>query len=166
MTKDTTKAAAVAADGLLFDDWFDAIEDGVRARVRGFIEAMLEEELSGALSRPRYGRLKPGEDEAPPPVVGVRHGHRARTLTGTFGKTRIAVPRARLTGADGKTSEWRSASLRAYQRRTKAADALIAGAYLSGTNTRRVRRALAALFVQVLKLAEKAGLVKLGHDGA
>jgi transposase-like protein len=36
--------------------------------------------------------------------------------------------------------------LRAYQRRTKAADALIAGAYLSGTNTRRVRRALAAVF--------------------
>ena len=45
MTKDTTKDAAVAADHLLFDDWFDAIEDGVRARVRGFIEAMLEEEL-------------------------------------------------------------------------------------------------------------------------
>ena len=146
MTKDTTKAAAVAAGGVLFDDWFDAIEDGVRGRVRGFIETMLEEELAGALSRPRYGRLKPGEDEAPPPVVGVRHGHRARTLTGTFGQTRIAVPRARLTGADGKTSEWRSASLRAYQRRTKAADALIAGAYLSGTNTRRVRRALAAVF--------------------
>ena len=36
--------------------------------------------------------------------------------------------------------------LRSYQRRTRAADALIASAYLSGTNTRRVRRALAALF--------------------
>jgi putative transposase len=36
--------------------------------------------------------------------------------------------------------------LRAYQRRTLAADALIAGCYLAGTNTRRVRRALAALF--------------------
>ena len=36
--------------------------------------------------------------------------------------------------------------LRAYQRRTQAADALIASAYLAGTNTRRVRRALAALF--------------------
>jgi transposase-like protein len=36
--------------------------------------------------------------------------------------------------------------LRAYQRRTKAADALIAGAYLAGTNTRRVRRALHAVF--------------------
>ena len=54
MTKDTTKEAGVAADGLLFDDWFDAIEDGVRARVRGFIETMLEAELSEALSRPRY----------------------------------------------------------------------------------------------------------------
>ena len=37
-------------------------------------------------------------------------------------------------------------ALRAYQRRTLAAEALIAGAYLAGTNTRRVRRALAALF--------------------
>lgn len=36
--------------------------------------------------------------------------------------------------------------LPAYQRRTQAADALIARAYLSGTNTRRVRRALATLF--------------------
>ena len=36
--------------------------------------------------------------------------------------------------------------MRAYQRRTKAADALIASTYLAGTNTRRVRRALAALF--------------------
>ncbi len=146
MMKDTMKEAAVAAEVLLFDDWFDAIEDGVRARVRGFIEGMLEEELSGALSRPRYGRRKPGEDEAAMPVVGVRHGHRQRTLTGTFGKTRIAVPRARLTGEDGKTREWRSGSLRVYQRRTRAADALIAGAYLSGTNTRRVRRALNAVF--------------------
>jgi transposase-like protein len=48
--------------------------------------------------------------------------------------------------ADGKTCEWKSKTLPAYQRRTRAADALIAGAYLSGTNTRRVRRALAALF--------------------
>jgi transposase-like protein len=129
MTKDTTKEAAVAADHLLFDDWFDAIEDGVRARVRGFIEALLEEELAGTLSPPRYGRLKPGEDEAAPPVAGSRPGHRKRGLTGTFGRTEISVPRARLMGAYSKASEWKSASLRAYQRRTKAADALIAGAY-------------------------------------
>jgi transposase-like protein len=65
---------------------------------------------------------------------------------GTFGPVEISVPRARLNTADGKTTEWKSRILPVYQRRTKAADALIAGAYLSGTNTRRVRRALATLF--------------------
>jgi len=62
MIKDTTKEAAGAAEALLFDDWFDAIEDGVPSRVRGFIETMLEAELSEALSRPRYGRRRPEED--------------------------------------------------------------------------------------------------------
>lgn len=146
MTKDTMKTAAVAADNFLFDDWCDAIEDGIRARVRGFIETMLEEELDGVLARPRYGRRKPNDKDEPPPVAGFRHGHRKRALTGTFGKTELAVPRARLMGEDGKTREWKSQSLRAYQRRTKAADALIAGAYISGTNTRRVRRALNTVF--------------------
>jgi hypothetical protein len=51
-----------------------------------------------------------------------------------------------LTGEDGKTREWRSGSLRAYQRRTRTADSLIAGAYLAEANTRRVRRALNAVF--------------------
>jgi transposase-like protein len=147
MTKDTTKAAAVAADIMLFDNWFDSIEGGVRERVRGFIETMLEEELDGALCRPRYGRHKAnGNEKAATLLVGCRHGHRKRALTGTFGKTEIAVPRARLMGDNGKTREWKSQSLPAYQRRTKAADALIAGAYLAGTNTRRVRRALKAVF--------------------
>ena len=56
------------------------------------------------------------------------------------------MPRARLHGPDSKTTEWNSQVLRAYQRRTVAADALIASTYLAGTNTRRVRRALKALF--------------------
>jgi transposase-like protein len=146
MTKDTTKAATVAADNMLFDNWFDPIEDGVRTRVRGFIETLLEEELEVALSRPRYGRRKGPVDADAAPLAGCRHGHRKRTLTGTFGKTEIAVPRARIMGEGGKTREWKSQSLPAYQRRTKAADALIAGAYLAGTNTRRVRRALKAVF--------------------
>ena len=145
MKQDSTKHAALAAEGLLFDNWFDAIEDGVRSRVRDFIETLLEEELAQTLARPRYAR-RPAEEAEPPAVVGVRNGHRERMLTGTFGKTRIAVPRARLMCEDGKTREWKSGSLRAYQRRTKAADALIASAYLSGTNSRRVRRALGSVF--------------------
>ena len=133
----------------LFDDWFDPIEAGVRDRVREFIQAMIEGELDAALMRPRYGRRSQssgGDADGPIGVTGHRHGHRSRSLMGTFGRTEIAVPRARLDGPDGQTTEWKSKTLRAYQRRTLAADALIASTYLAGTNTRRVRRALAALF--------------------
>jgi putative transposase len=145
--RDTTKAPAEVADERLFDNWFDPIETELRTKVRGFIEAMIEEELETALGRPRYGRRcgPPVEDEGAA-VAGHRHGRRTRSLTGTFGPTEIAVPRARIFDEDGKTTEWKSKVVRAYQRRTRAADALIASAYLSGTNTRRVRRALAALF--------------------
>jgi len=46
-------------------------------------------------------------------------------LTGSFGKTEITVPRARLQTSDGRTTECKA--LRVYQRRTLTADALIAG---------------------------------------
>jgi putative transposase len=133
----------------LFDNWFDPIEAGLRDRVREFIHAMIEGELDIALSRPRYVRhAKPpsGEAEGAVGATGHRHGHRSRSLLGSFGRVEIEVPRARLNTPDGKTTEWKSTALRAYQRRTLVADALIAGSYLAGTNTRRVRRALAALF--------------------
>src|SRR5262245_63192573 len=68
------------------------------------------------------------------------------SLMGTFGRVEIAVPRAGIDTTEGKTTEWKSSALRAYQRRTKRAASLIAGADLAGTNTRRVRRALAAVF--------------------
>src|SRR5512144_10116 len=42
--------------------------------------------------------------------------------------------------------EWKSKALPRYARMTRQVEALIAGTYLAGTNTRRVRRALAALF--------------------
>src|SRR5437868_3285580 len=130
----------------LFDNWFDPIETEVRARSRQFIEELLRGELDAALARPRYGRSQKTGNEGRAGVAGHRHGSRTRSLTGTFGPIEIAVPRARLTTSEGKTAEWKSQSLRAYQRRTLAADALIAASYLAGTNTRRVRRALAAVF--------------------
>src|SRR5437588_6263419 len=150
MTNLTTKpdslqpAAEMAVD--LFDNWFDPIETEVRARSRQFIEELIRGELDAALARPRYGRSKMAGDEGRAGVVGHRHGSRKRSLTGTFGPVEIEVPRARLNTTDGRTTEWKSRALRAYQRRTLAADALIASTYLAGTNTRRVRRALAALF--------------------
>jgi len=137
-------ATELAVD--LFDNWFDPIETEVRARSRQFIEELLRGELDAALARPRYGRSQTAGNEGRADVTGHRHGSRTRSLTGTFGPIEIAVPRARLTTSGGGTAEWKSQALRAYQRRTLAADALIASTYLAGTNTRRVRRALAALF--------------------
>ena len=78
MTRVTTKPVPVGAEGLLFDSWFDPIEDGLRAKVRGFIETLIEEELTSALSRPRYGRrpaVQAGGD-ATALVTGHRHGRR------------------------------------------------------------------------------------------
>src|SRR5712675_2022969 len=150
MTSTTTKpdslqpAAEMAVD--LFDNWFDPIETEVRARSREFIEELLRGELDAALARPRYSRSQMAGNEGRTGIAGHRHGSRMRSLTGTFGPIEIAVPRARLNTLEGKTTEWKSKALRAYQRRTLVADALIASTYLAGTNTRRVRRALGALF--------------------
>lgn len=143
----TPHAPAQPEAASLFEDWFDPIESGLRERVRSFIEEMIRSELDAALARPRYARRTPAERaDTASGIAGHRHGRRTRTLMGTFGPTEITVPRARLDTVQGRTAEWKSTVLRAYQRRTLAADALIASTYLSGTNTRRVRRALAALF--------------------
>ena len=143
MTSNSTKLPVLGSDaeiavGLL-DEWFDPIEAGLRDRVREFIQTMIEVELEAVLSRPRYARRPKADCEnadGAGGVAGHRHGHRSRSLLGTFGQVKIAVPRARLATAEGKTTEWKSTALRAYQRRTKQADSLIAGAYLAGTNTR------------------------------
>ena len=120
--------------------WFDPIEAGIRERVRGFIEELLEQELTAALG----GRAK--HERAAEPPNGYRNGTRERQLTGSFGAVPLSVPRARLADKDGGTREWRSEALPRYARRTRQVEALIAGAYLAGTNTRRVKRALAPLF--------------------
>jgi transposase-like protein len=145
-TKSDSSQQAAETASRLFDNWFDPIETEVRARSRQFIEELIRSELDAVLARPRYERSQMAGKEGKAGVAGHRHGSRTRSLTGTFGPIEIAVPRARLTTSEGKTTEWKSQALHAYQRRTLAADALIASTYLAGTNTRRVRRALAALF--------------------
>ena len=100
MTTDT----ANVLDG---EGWRDGLEAGVRRRIRGFIEELLEEELTAALGRARYGRareperlpLAAGESETGEsdarevvPVVGHRNGHRDRQVMGTFGATTVSVP--------------------------------------------------------------------------
>jgi putative transposase len=118
MSKDSTKPRALQSEAdtaaHVLDDWFDPIEAGLRGRVREFIQTMIESELDAALCRPRYGRRPKGQEEGggqPSRVCGHRHGHRSRSLMGTFGRVEIAVPRARLEDGEGKTSEWKSKAL-------------------------------------------------------
>ena len=139
MDQDST----TAADGTgLFagEAWFDPIEAGIRDRIRGFIEELLEQELTAALGR---DALRAGGGRG---RKATGTGTRERQLIGSSGPCRVGVPRARLADEDGSTREWRSAALPRYARMTRQVEALIAGAYLAGTNTRRVKRALGALF--------------------
>ena len=128
--------AAVAA--MEWDGWLDPLEQALREGVHGYLRELLEAEVSAVLGRLRYGRQAGAK--------GYRNGHRRRELRSTLGRLRIEVPRARIVGADGRAQEFRSALLPRYRRLTVAAQRLIAGAYLAGVNTRRVRRALGSLF--------------------
>ena len=101
--------------------------------------AVFDEELAAFLARLKDSRLQ-GE------VKGYRHGRRERQLTTTLGAETVSVPRARLPDGSGHSSEWCSQVLRAYQRRTQRVEAFITSAYLAGAHTRRVKRALFALF--------------------
>src|SRR3954465_3559868 len=146
MDENSTERPAEAAM-LAGEAWFDPIEAGLRERIRGFIEELLEPERTAALGRRGHGRpaARGGRRPGRGPSPGHRHGHRERRLTGSFGPVTIAVPRARLRAEDGPPREGRSATLARYARRTRQVEALITGAYLAGTDTRRVKRALVAL---------------------
>ncbi|MGO9607060.1 MAG: IS256 family transposase [Candidatus Binataceae bacterium] len=115
-----------------------SLDELMREWVRDTIEIIIEEELEEALGAPRSQRV--GAER-----IGYRHGKRPRTLTTSLGPTTIAMPRARIAGNDGRQREWRSHIIPRYQRRTERVDEAILGVYLSGTNTRRLRGALAPL---------------------
>jgi transposase-like protein len=133
-TNSTPEPATSAFGG---EDWFDPIEAALRGRIKEFIENLVEQEATAVLERSRYERGA---------KTGYRHGTRPRRLLGSFGPVELSLPRVRLTRPDGKSEEWRSAAVPRYARMTRQVEALIASAYLSGTNTRRVKRALGALF--------------------
>jgi putative transposase len=116
----------------------DTIEQVMRERVRATIETIVEEELEAALGAGRSARVGAARQ-------GYRHGVRSRTLTTSLGPTTFRVPRARLLQAAGGTLEWQSRTLPRYQRRTARVDEAILGVYLSGTNSRRLKGALAPL---------------------
>src|SRR5512132_2734673 len=152
----TTDSMRVEDDAKLFlgEAWSDPIEAGIRDRIRGFVEQLIEEELAVALGRGRYERrhrrgdgevgspdnLPAGETADGAPLDGHRHGHRERRITGSFGTVEIAVPRARIGGSDGTGREWKSKGLPRYARMTRQVEALILPAPIPGGCAGRWRR--------------------------
>ena len=134
MQDDSRKAAG--DQGAAFGP--DTIEARMRARIRETIEAIVEEELEAAVGAEKSARV--GETRR-----GYRHGHRERTLTTSLGPTTIRVPRARMHAGAQRPTEWQSRAVARYQRRTVRVDEAILGVYLAGTNTRRIKGALAPL---------------------
>src|ERR1700693_3996982 len=115
----------------------DTLESRAREWIRGFIEGLLEEELTLALGVKRSGRV--GDARR-----GYRHGVRPRTVTTSLGPTSFSMPRARVFEGEA-AKEWSSEVLPRYQRRTRRVDEAILGVYLSGANTRRIKGALSPL---------------------
>jgi transposase-like protein len=133
---DCTRKAGDEKEVPAFGD--DSIEVVMRTRIRDTIEALVKEELDAALGASKSARVGDARQ-------GYRHGTRERTLTTSLGPTTIAMPRARVPRSDGTRTEWRSATVRRYQRRTTRVDEAILGVYLAGGNTRRIKGALAPL---------------------
>lgn len=118
----------------------DLLHDHLRQVVRQLIEQLVEAELDEALGGRRYVRCAAGGRR------GYRHAARERTMTTSTGATAVTVPRGRLFDTQGgATQEWHSQLLPRYRRRSRAVDETVLGAYLAGTNTRRMQRALQPL---------------------
>ena len=110
----------------------------LRKRVLEAIEVVLEEEVDQALGCRSYERA---EDRR-----GYRNGAETRRVTTSVGTRELRVPRARVRDEEtGETTEFRSELLPRYARRTREVDEAILGTYLSGANSRRIRKALKPL---------------------
>ena len=103
MEENSTKTQADGTALFAGDLWFDPIEAGIRERVRGFIEELIEQELgtwcwaAAATSGMRESAERLPERDA-----------RAPDAPAAFGPVQISVPRARLAAEGGGTQEWRS----------------------------------------------------------
>jgi transposase-like protein len=114
----------------------------IRERLKEAVEGIFEEELSAALGAGRH--------ERGPARRGYRNGGQERLVLTECGPREMEVPRGRVVGEDGEEREWHSALLPRYQRRTRRVEETILGCYFSGTNTRRIRKALSPLFGEEL----------------
>jgi len=115
----------------------ELLSDVLRQEIRRTIERVLGEELSFALRAVPYQRT--------PERTGYRNGTHSRDICTSYGTVKLDVPRGRVIKEDGASEEFESSMIGRYRRRSKEIDEAILAMYLSGCNTRRVKRALGTL---------------------
>lgn len=113
------------------------LEAEFRRHIREALEVALAEELAAALGSQRHERTEHR--------CGYRNGTIERTVTTPEGTRPLTVPRGRILGPEGGTTEFHSQLLPRYARRTRDVDAAILSCYLGGINSRRIRAALKPL---------------------
>lgn len=99
--------------------------DGFREMLRATIQAVMEEEITGALEAERYERTE-GR-------VGYRNGYKPRILNTRLGRMELQVPKDR----DG---QFQTEVFERYQRSEKALTLAVAEAYVQGVSTRKVKK--------------------------
>jgi len=114
----------------------DPLSEAIRTRIRGMIEAVVNEELSAVLGAGVYEHVADRQ--------GYRNGSIPREITTSFGRTVFEKPRAVLFD-NGQEVEWKSTMLERYRRRAPEVDAALLGMYFGGVNTRKVKLALRPL---------------------
>ncbi len=115
----------------------DPLTEALRGKIRDVLAMLFDEELTQVLGAAKGQRVATR--------CGYRHGEKARTLTTGLGLVQLAMPRGRLFTPEGHEREWTSHFLARYQRRARAVDGALLGAYLGGANSRRIKGALAPL---------------------
>ena len=119
-------------------EYREFVELRLRKRVLEVIELVMEEELDEALGCRSYERSEERR--------GYRNGTETRRVTTALGTRELGVPRGRVRDEEtGEEKEFRSELLPRYQRRTREVDEALLGTYLSGANSRRIRKALKPL---------------------
>ena len=136
MKQNIKEIAVKQGQGLVPPYQGDPLSEGIRSRIRGFIEEMMNEELDAVLGAGKYERVE-GR-------MGYRNGSRPREVTTSFGKTEFDRPRA-VVFEGGREVEYQSNIVERYRRRSRDVDAALLGMYFGGVNTRKVGRAIRPL---------------------
>jgi putative transposase len=106
---------------------FETLEAGVRQHVQGWLQDLLDEEVTTFLGRLKSQR-RPSEAELGTPHGGYRNGHgKPRSVTTAVGTVTVCRPRLR-----GVEERFESRVLPLFARRTPAVEELLPTLYLHG----------------------------------